>query len=73
MLDLSKFNELLKIIKLVNKLTANRKVGHIMTQYQENIRQNLINKQIHVNDDTLDFKIGHVDPAYDYEEHEQFV
>lgn len=44
-----------------------------MTNYQANIRENLINNDVHINDDFIDFKIGHVDNDYDFEEHEQFV
>lgn len=44
-----------------------------MTIYQKNIRENLINKGLHLNDDTETYKIGHIDHQYDLEEHEQYV
>lgn len=44
-----------------------------MTIYQKNIRQNLINQGVHLNDDTDNYAIGQTNHSYDLEEHEQYV
>jgi len=45
----------------------------LMTTYQEKIRNSLINQGVHLNDDTIDSKIGQTNSDYDFEEHEQFI
>lgn len=44
-----------------------------MTIYQKNIRENLINQGVHLNDDTDNYTIGQANSHYDLEEHEQYV
>lgn len=44
-----------------------------MTNYQKNIRENLIDQGVHLNDDIDNYTIGQANSQYDFEEHEQYV
>lgn len=44
-----------------------------MTIYQKNIRENLINQGVHLNDDTDNYNIGQANPSYDLEERQILV
>lgn len=44
-----------------------------MNQYLKQLREDLIKKEIHINDDVEFYKIGHIDNDYDFEEHEQEI